>query len=202
MQNRLAVFRTGMSEDRRLFMELIEGLWERASEMISDSPLVSCGLEWGALAEGAAAALEELLAWCPEDDSLAEGDDCAAWWEQAAGAGFRVVVGEREVHPGGRRGVSALETSFLYAMVSGFTGNGEDEPVAFNWRDGTPAVSGCLPGGGAAVLTASRRGGEAGGLGMIVGMARRRRGRNKPEILIEAVLPTTPGRVLAVRLEG
>jgi hypothetical protein len=63
-------------------------------------------------------------------------------------------------------------------------------------------VSGRLPGGGAAVLAASRRGAEQGGLGMIVGMARRRRGKEKVELLLEAVLPTTANRVLAIRLEA
>lgn len=202
MMNRLAVFKTGVSEDRRLFTELIEGLWERASSMLSDSPLKSCGREWGALAEGAAAALAEMVGWENEMIDFGEEDAEAAWWERVARAGFRVTIGEREVHPAGRRGVSALESAFLFAMVSGFTGAGENETVSFNWQGGAPAVSGRLPGGGAAVLAASRRGAEKGGLGMIVGMARRRRGKKKVELLLEAVLPTTANRVLTIRLEA
>lgn len=202
MQNRLAVFRTVTSEDRRLFMELIEGLWEKASTMVSDSPLDSCGQEWGELAEGAAAVLAEMVAPDSDDCLLIGGVSEERWWERAAWAGFRVVVCETEVHPIGRRGVAALETSFLFSMLSGFTGDDEGDLVAFDWQDGTPAASGVLPGGATGVLAASRRGGESGGLGLIVGMVRRQRGSRRPEILIEAVLPTTAARVLAVRLEG
>ena len=212
MQNRLAVVRTVTSEDRRLFMELIEGLWEKASTMVCDSPLDSCGAEWGELAEGAAAVLAEMVAPNSDDyllsgdarqDHLLSGDISEErWWERAAWAGFRVVVCESDVHPIGRRGVAALETSFLFSMLSGFTGNGEGDPVVFDWQDGTPAASGSLPGGAKGVLAASRRGGESGGLGLIVGMVRRQRNSCRPEILIEAVLPTTADRVLAVRLEA
>jgi hypothetical protein len=183
-------------------MELIESLWEKASAMFSDSPLDSCGLEWGALAEGSAAALAEMVDCRPGGEFALEEESETEWWERAAGAGFKVVVGEREVHPAGRRGVAALETAFLFAMVSGFTGQGDGDSVVFDWRDGTPALSSALPGGGSAVMAATRRGVENGGLGMMVGMARRSRDSRKPELVFEAVLPTTANRVLAVRLEA
>ncbi len=200
MRNRLAVVNTGICEDRRLFTELIEGLWKRAVSMVSDSRLESCGREWVALAEGTAAVLAELADWKPDVTDYKEGKSDAAWWERATGAGFRVITGEREVHPAGRRGVAALETAFLFGMMAGFTGDGGKEPVDFEWQDGAPAVSGDLPGGGTGVFTASRRGGEVGGLGMIIGMVRRPCGREKPELVLEAILPTTVDRVLAIRL--
>ncbi len=202
MHNRLAIVKTRVSEDRRLFIDLIEGLWNRAVTMVSDSRLESCGREWVALAEGSAEVLAELVEWRPDDANSGEGEADAAWWERATGAGFRVITGEREVHPAGRRGVAALETAFLFGMVSGITGDGRSDSVAFDWQDGAPAVSGDLPGGGSVVLTASRRGGESGGLGMIIGMVRRQGERGKPEIVIEAILPTTADRVLAIRLES
>ena len=202
MLNRLAAFKTGIPEDRRLFTELIEGLWERAAMMASDSPPESCGREWGALAEGAAAALAEMVDWGPDERDYGEREMEAAWWERAARAGFQVVVGEREIHPPGRRGAAALETAFLFAMVSGITAGGESETVYSDWQDGAPTVSGPLPGGGSAVLTASRRGGEVGGLGLILGMVRQPWGREKHEIVIEAILPTTADRVLAIRLQA
>ena len=151
MRNRLAVVDTRISEDRRLFIELIEGLWKRAVTMVSDSPLESCGREWVALAEGSAAILAELVEWRPDDAGGPERELDAAWWERGTRAGFRVITGEREVHPAGRRGVAALETAFLFGMVSGITSDGRNESVAFDWKDGAPAVSGVLPGGGAAL---------------------------------------------------
>jgi hypothetical protein len=198
MQNRLAVFRTGVSEDRRLFMDLIERLWERSSAMDSDSPPDFGGSGWSSLAEASAMVLAALAPSSPPGAGKAD----AVWWELAAGAGFRVTVGERRIHPAGRRGVAALETAFLFAMLEGFRGGCEEESVEFQWSDGTPAVSGRLPGGGTAVLAASRRGVEAGGLGMITGMVRRRRGGLPPEVVLEAILPTTADRVLAVRLSS
>jgi hypothetical protein len=202
MQNRLSVFRAGISEDRRLFTELIEGLWERASGAFSNSPSDSCGSEWAELAEGAAAALAELVGWDEQDTSGEAGEAAPKWWEKITRAGYRVVVGEREVTPSGRRGVAALETAFLFAALSRISGDGENQGLMIDWQSGSPAVSGELPGGGNAVLAASRRGGDGGGLGMAVGVASRAAMAKKAEVVIEAILPTTGNRVLAVRLES